>query len=343
MYTIKIGGAASAVNGATRVVNTLTPVVRETATTYRTPSVPPEDAHARTIAEQAGRWITFACERSRMAPRTVTAKALAAVAFSVQHQARSLAVPSKLAGVRGHQRRLWEIVRSGYRAYETLGVDLVSTDGITLTYDGDPVGAVQTKHVPWARPLVPFGLTVHLARVTGSDQEGYMLGVNVVFGGVGEALGKILDALGTNGDGLAAGGGRPGGPGPSVEVSVPLRLVEPGPAHPADTVPVHPGDTIPEALDVVLYRTVDGHACATLEHVVRHSPTGIEWGYAGSGPADLALSVLARVAGMDEAEAHYQHFKAEVVARLPYAGGVVRAEDVRRWLIRQEAPPRPAA
>jgi hypothetical protein len=29
-----------------------------------------------------------------------------------------------------------------------------------------------------------------------------------------------------------------------------------------------------------------------LPHVVKHSPTGMEWGYAGSGPADLARSIL---------------------------------------------------
>lgn len=30
-----------------------------------------------------------------------------------------------------------------------------------------------------------------------------------------------------------------------------------------------------------------------LGHVVLHSPTGLEWGYGGQGPADLALSILA--------------------------------------------------
>jgi hypothetical protein len=29
-----------------------------------------------------------------------------------------------------------------------------------------------------------------------------------------------------------------------------------------------------------------------LPHIKRHSPTGLEWGYAGSGPADLARSLL---------------------------------------------------
>lgn len=37
-----------------------------------------------------------------------------------------------------------------------------------------------------------------------------------------------------------------------------------------------------------------------LRHYVRHSPTGMEWGYGGSGPADLARSILIDVLG-DEA------------------------------------------
>lgn len=34
---------------------------------------------------------------------------------------------------------------------------------------------------------------------------------------------------------------------------------------------------------------VDG---VKLIHQVKHSPTGLEWGYAGSGPADTARSIL---------------------------------------------------
>jgi len=87
--------------------------------------------------------------------------------------------------------------------------------------------------------------------------------------------------------------------------------------------------------DVVLYRRIDGSACASVDHVVRHSPTGIEWGYGGSGPADLALSVLHRVTDPTCAEALYQRFKAEVVASVPHAGGFIRAADVRAWIAAQ--------
>ena len=49
-----------------------------------------------------------------------------------------------------------------------------------------------------------------------------------------------------------------------------------------------------------------------------HSPTGFEWGYGGSGPAQLALALAADVLGDDEvALGVYQRLKFRVVARLP--------------------------
>ncbi len=55
-----------------------------------------------------------------------------------------------------------------------------------------------------------------------------------------------------------------------------------------------------------------------LRHVERHSPTGFEWGYAGSGPADLALSILVDYLGNEEAaEGLKGVFREEVVSRLP--------------------------
>ncbi len=43
----------------------------------------------------------------------------------------------------------------------------------------------------------------------------------------------------------------------------------------------------------------DGQVVGPLRHVVRHSPAGLNWGYAGSGPADLARSLLLDVLGED--------------------------------------------
>lgn len=53
----------------------------------------------------------------------------------------------------------------------------------------------------------------------------------------------------------------------------------------------------------------------------RHSPTGFEWGYGGSGPAQLALALAVDVLGDDEVALDvYQRLKFRMVGRLPADG-----------------------
>lgn len=48
-----------------------------------------------------------------------------------------------------------------------------------------------------------------------------------------------------------------------------------------------------------------------------HSPDGFCWGYAGSGPSQLALAILLEVTDDEKyALTHYQRFKVEVVEKL---------------------------
>ncbi len=54
-----------------------------------------------------------------------------------------------------------------------------------------------------------------------------------------------------------------------------------------------------------------------VKHIVRHSPTGIEWGYAGSGPADAARSILRAIYPPEYADRYYHDFKWEHVAHWP--------------------------
>ena len=62
------------------------------------------------------------------------------------------------------------------------------------------------------------------------------------------------------------------------------------------------------------------HYAKPLKHFEQHSPDGFEWGYAGSGPADLALALCADALGaVDPALEVYQEFKFLVVAGLPWA------------------------
>lgn len=62
-----------------------------------------------------------------------------------------------------------------------------------------------------------------------------------------------------------------------------------------------------------------------------HSPTGFEWGYGGSGPAQLALALIADATGDGElALAVYQDFKTEIVAELPRECWQLEAGEVAR-------------
>lgn len=59
---------------------------------------------------------------------------------------------------------------------------------------------------------------------------------------------------------------------------------------------------------------VDGRALPARLDLANHSPTGFNWGYGGSGPAQLALAILAYEYGDDVAMDYYQDFKWAEVA-----------------------------
>lgn len=65
---------------------------------------------------------------------------------------------------------------------------------------------------------------------------------------------------------------------------------------------------------------------------VYHSPTGFEWGYAGSGPAELALNTLLMLIGEDLAFDLHQDFKRDFIAGMPKDGGTVPIETIKAWL-----------
>jgi hypothetical protein len=70
-----------------------------------------------------------------------------------------------------------------------------------------------------------------------------------------------------------------------------------------------------------------------LRHRVRHSPTGLSWGYGGSGPADTALSILWDLLGAAPAPWLYQAFKDDTVAKWPQdTGWSITEAEIRGWL-----------
>ena len=290
-------------------------------------TAPPDLAFAQTLTDQAARWADHVLATADsgdgpgLPPAYVARKALAAVAFSLRHGLRDLAVPTKLVGVKAHQHAVEALtlydqlpVHRRPRLAVTVGaggalaVSAVRSDGSL-----QPVGRLQPKHVGWAAPLLGDGprpgLAVHLHAVTGLDRRArglpVTLGVNVRVSGLGGAFGPpprpALRAVAEPAAPYRSGGGR-----------------HPEPPHPV--------------LAVRLWRDASGMARMTCPHAVRHSPSGPEWGYGGSGPADCARSVLLAFVGEATADAHYQAFKAEVIARVPEEGAVISRTAVAAWL-----------
>jgi hypothetical protein len=84
--------------------------------------------------------------------------------------------------------------------------------------------------------------------------------------------------------------------------------------------------------------TVERNGSKThLVHRVLHSPTGFQWGYSGSGPADTARSILWDYMGREPNPALYQAFKFDVVAKFPQSGNwTLSGDKVKVWLDEHE-------
>ena len=104
---------------------------------------------------------------------------------------------------------------------------------------------------------------------------------------------------------------------------------------------------------IVRCEVLDEGGATPLNHVAVHSPDGFEYGYAGSGPADLALSILAdyfeewdstipsksyseRGAAVPNAWQFHQAFKFAMICGQNGEGFSI-TEGAVRWWIRQES------
>ena len=72
-----------------------------------------------------------------------------------------------------------------------------------------------------------------------------------------------------------------------------------------------------------------------LPHRVRHSPDGFEWGYGGSGPADLALSILWDFLGEEPPASMCRAFKFDHVSTWPREGWSMTQTEVNVWVTMQ--------
>ena len=85
-----------------------------------------------------------------------------------------------------------------------------------------------------------------------------------------------------------------------------------------------------------IIKNPNGPAVPFVQALVKHSPTGMEWGYGGSGPADLALNILALFVDPREAARLHQDFKWASVAgwqrdHVEFTLGQVRAFVTDYW------------
>lgn len=86
--------------------------------------------------------------------------------------------------------------------------------------------------------------------------------------------------------------------------------------------------------------TVDGKPLNARTDIRNHSPTGFEWGYGGSGPAQLALAILCDHLGDAlKAQEIYQRFKWKVIAALPSEEWTLSTEDIN-WVLAKIAEKR---
>ncbi len=108
--------------------------------------------------------------------------------------------------------------------------------------------------------------------------------------------------------------------------------------------------------DVVLVRSGKGIIGTNIpQKVIHHSPTGFEWGYGGSGPADLSLNILELLipAGSDGEEPVkcfrgecsatawrlHQDFKRRFIAAVPREGMTIEGVDIVEWLVKRGVSP----
>ncbi|MCI0596981.1 MAG: hypothetical protein L0Z48_10650 [candidate division Zixibacteria bacterium] len=84
---------------------------------------------------------------------------------------------------------------------------------------------------------------------------------------------------------------------------------------------------------IFLQRDGEGRPQTNVPHrFVWHSPTGFEWGYGGSGPADLALNILALYVDPPTARFLHYDFKWDYIATLPREGCRLSKTEILDWI-----------
>lgn len=79
--------------------------------------------------------------------------------------------------------------------------------------------------------------------------------------------------------------------------------------------------------------TCDGAELPARRELRNHSPTGFEWGFDGSGAAQLALAILADFFRDDsKALEYYQEFKRDMLAPIGQNQWTIKSESIVEWV-----------
>ena len=93
--------------------------------------------------------------------------------------------------------------------------------------------------------------------------------------------------------------------------------------------PKKSGGSIGPGTIKVLVDDENGKREYTLTHIQKHSPSGLNWGYSGSGCADTAISILTDCVGEIKAEKYCQDFKFDIVKYLPFTEWELTEEKIK--------------
>ena len=88
--------------------------------------------------------------------------------------------------------------------------------------------------------------------------------------------------------------------------------------------------------DITCRRTREPNEAGNIEvsipQKIKYHSLDFEWGYSGSGPADLALNILYCFLDFNSAWKLHQEFKREFISSMPKAGGTITNENIKAWL-----------
>ena len=80
---------------------------------------------------------------------------------------------------------------------------------------------------------------------------------------------------------------------------------------------IYKGFAVPEDKGGPCIVTVNDKLLDPQNRLRNHSPDGFQWGYGGSGPAQLALAICVNAIGEEIGQQVYQDFKWKIIAKLP--------------------------